>query len=125
MHTITEKVGIVNEVVSYMQNADNQKALAAKNFDTTPHIARLQGKISNVGVLSAQQKNLDVQKQNQTSQLQAAAYDSYTDASGTIDAMMGLLGKNTTEAQKLQTIRSKVRRHNDVNPPAPAPTEKS
>ena len=29
MHTITEKVGIVNEVVSYMQNADNQKALRA------------------------------------------------------------------------------------------------
>jgi hypothetical protein len=125
MHTITEKNGIVSEVVSYMQNADNQAALAKKNFDVAPHIARLQGKAKNVTDLLAQQKNLDVQKQNQTSAVQAAAYDTYTDASGTIDAMMGLLGKNTTEAQKLQTIRSKVRRHNDTNPPAPAPTAKS
>jgi len=42
MHTFTEKVGIVNEVVSYMKNADNQAALTAKNFDVAPHIARLQ-----------------------------------------------------------------------------------
>ena len=120
MHTITERVGIVNEVVSYMQNADNQTALTAKNFVAGPHITRLQAKIKNVGDLSAQQKNLDVQKQKQTAALQTAAYDVYTDASGTIDAMMGLLGKNTTEAQKLRTLRSKVRHHNDANPPAPA-----
>jgi hypothetical protein len=124
MHTITEKVGIVNEVVSYMQNPDNQTALKAKNFDTTPHIARLQGKVKNVGDLTILQKNLDVQKQNQTVAVQSASYDAYTDASGTIDAMMGLLGKNTTEAKKLQSIRSKVRRHNDANPPTPTPTAK-
>lgn len=124
MHTITEKVGIVNEVVSYMQNADNQKALAAKNFDVTPHIARLQGKIKTVTDLSAQQKNLEVQKQTQTATLQTAAYDTYTNTSGTIDAMMGLLGKNTPAAEKLRTIRSKVRHHNDSNPPAPAPSAK-
>ena len=124
MHTITEKVGIVNEVVSYMQNPDNQTALTAKNFVAAPHIARLQGKIKSVGDLSAQQKNLDVQKQKQTAAVQTAAYDAYTDTSGTIDAIMGLLGKSTPEAQKLQTIRSKVRRHNDTNPPAPAPAAK-
>jgi len=125
MHTITEKVGIINEVLSYMQNPDNQKALAAKNFDVIPHIARLQGKLKTVTDLSAQQKNLDVQKQTQTATLQTAAYDTYTDTSGTIDAMMGLLGKNTTEAQKLQTIRSKVRRHGAANSPAPASAAKA
>jgi hypothetical protein len=125
MHTTTEKIGIVNEVVSYMQNPDNQAALTAKNFDTTPHIARLQGKIKSYGDQSILQKNLDVQKQKQTVAVQTAAADTYTDASGTIDAMMGLLGKNTTEAKKLQAIRSKVRRHNDANPPTPPPTAKS
>ncbi len=124
MNTITEKIGIVNEVISYMKNPDNQTALTAKNFDTAPHIARLDGKIKTFGDQSILQKNLDVQKQKQTAAVQTAAYDTYADASGTIDAMMGLLGKNTTEAKKLQAIRSKVRRHNAANPPTPPPTAK-
>ena len=66
MHTLTEKIGIVNEVVSYMQNADNTTALAGKNFAVAPHIARLQGKVKSVGDLSAIQKQLQVQAQNQT-----------------------------------------------------------
>jgi hypothetical protein len=124
MHTLTEKTGIVNEVISYMQNPDNATALAAKNFAVAPHIARLQGKAKSVGDLSAVQKQLQVQAQNQTAQVQAAAYDAYNDASGTIDAMIGLLGKGTNEANKLQTIRSKVRNHNAANPPAPTPAVK-
>jgi hypothetical protein len=124
MHTLTEKIGIVNEVVSYMQNAANTATLTAKNFDVTPHIAQLQGKVKAVGDLSVEQKKLQVQAINQTAQVQAAAYDAYNDASGTIDAMIGLLGKGTTEAQKLQTIRSKVRNHDNANPPVPTPAVK-
>jgi hypothetical protein len=124
MHTVTEKFGIVNELVAYMQNPDNQTTLKAKNFDTAPHIARLQGKLTSVGDLSTAQKLLDVQKQNKTAEVQAATYDAYNDASGTLDAMIGLLGKGTTEAKKLQTIRSRVRKHNSSNPPAPTPAAK-
>jgi cob(I)alamin adenosyltransferase len=120
MHTLPEKIGIVNEVVSYMQNADNQTALTAKNFDVTPHIARLQGKLQSLGDLSSEQKLMEVQKQNKTAEVLAAGYDAYNDASGTIDAMMGMLGKGTTAAKKLQTIRSRVRKHASANPPAPA-----
>ena len=69
MHTITEKIGIVNELVAYMQNPDNQTALTAKNFDVTPHIARLQGKLTSVTSLSSEQKQLDVQKQNKTAEV--------------------------------------------------------
>jgi len=43
MHTFTEKVGIVSQVIGYMQDPDNKAALTAKNFDVAPHIARLQG----------------------------------------------------------------------------------
>jgi hypothetical protein len=56
--------------------------------------------------------------------VQAATCDAYNDASGTLDAMMGLLGKGTTEANKLQTIRSRVRNHNTSNPPTPTPAAK-
>ena len=98
--------------------------VTAKNFDVTPHIARLQGKLKSAGDLSAVQKQLEVHKQNTTAEAQAAAYDTYNDASGTLDALMGLLGKGTTEANILQSIRSKVRQHNDANPPAPAAAAK-
>ena len=121
MHTLPEKIGIVNELVSYMQNTDNAAALTAKNFDPAPHVARLQGKLKTLGDLSSQQKLLEVQKQNKTAEAQAAGNDVYNDASGTLDAMMGLLGKNSTEARKLQAIRSRVRKHNDANSPAPTP----
>lgn len=124
MHTLPEKIGIVNELIAYMQNPDSATALKAKNFDPTPHIARLQGKLTSLGDLSSQQKLLEVQKQNKTAEAQAAGYDAYNDASGTLDAMIGLLGKGTTEANKLQTIRSRVRKHNSVNPPAPTPQAK-
>lgn len=125
MHTLTEKIGIVNEVVSYMQNADNQTALAAKDFVVAPHIERLQAKLKTLGDVTAAQKAIAVQAKNKTAEAQTAAYELYNDASGTIDAMAGLLGKGTNEAQKLQSIRSKVRKHNDANPQTPPTTPNS
>ena len=125
MHTLPEKIGIANELISYMENADNQSALKGKNFDVAPHVARLQRKLQTVSDLSAEQKQLEVQKQNKTAELQTAAYDVYNDASGLIDAMIGLLGKGSIEAQKLQVIRSRVRNHNHSNPAPPAPTVKA
>ena len=121
MHTFTEKVGIVNQVISYMQDADNQKALAAKNFDVTAHIARLQGELGAVNTLAPVQKKMEVAHIQATSDLQNASYAAYNDASGVIDALAGLLGKGTPAAQKLQTIRSKVRKHSDANSPTPTP----
>lgn len=121
MHTFTEKLGIVNELVSYMQNTDNQSALTAKNFDVAPHIARLQGELKTVTEQSPKQKALEVQHIKATSDLQTATYALYNDASGMIDAMIGLLGKGTPAAQKLQAIRSKVRKHSSNNDPTPTP----
>jgi hypothetical protein len=125
MNTFTEKVGIVNEVISYMQNPGNQATLTAKNFDPAPHIARLQAELKTVTDLAPQQKALEVQHIKATSDLQTATYGAYNDASGVIDAMIGLLGKGSTEAQKLQTIRSKVRKHSAANPPVPTPAAKA
>ena len=121
MHTFTEKLGIVNEVISYMQNSDNQAALTAKNFDVTAHIARLQGELKTVTDQAPKQKALEVQHIKATSDLQTATYTAYNDASGVIDAMIGLLGKGSTPAQKLQTIRSRVRKHSSANAPTPTP----
>jgi hypothetical protein len=121
MHTFTEKLGIVTQTISYMQDSDNQKALAAKNFDVTPHIARLTGELVSVNTLAPIQKKAEVAHIQATSALQTATYGTYNDASGVIDAMAGLLGKGTPAAKKLQNIRSKVRKHSDANSPTPTP----
>jgi hypothetical protein len=101
-----------------MQNAGNQAALSAKNFDVT----RLQGKLQNITQLGATQKQAEVTFNKSTAALNAAMSDGYSDTSGVIDAMMGLLGKSTTEAKNLHTIRSKVRRggKDTSSPPAAA-----
>jgi hypothetical protein len=104
-----------------MQDSDNQVALKAKNFDVAPHITRLQAELGTVNTLSPIQKKAEVAHINVTSHLNDASYGAYNDASGVIDAMAGLLGKGPTEAKKLQTIRSKVRKHSSANPPTPAP----
>jgi hypothetical protein len=41
-----------------------------------------------------------------TTELNTALDTGYTDASGMIDAMMGVLGKNSPEAKNLQKIRT-------------------
>jgi len=121
MNTFTEKIGIVTQTISYMQDADNQAALKAKNFDVLPHIARLQAELGTVNTLAPIQKKNEVAHIKATSDLNTASYGAYNDASGVIDAMAGLLGKGTTEAKKLQDIRSKVRKHSAANPPTPTP----
>jgi hypothetical protein len=121
MHTFTEKLGIVTQTISYMQDADNQAALKAKNFDVAPHITRLQGELGTVNTLAPVQKKTEVAHIQATSDLQTASYGAYNDASGVIDAMAGLLGKGTPAAKKLQNIRSKVRKHSADNPPTPTP----
>jgi hypothetical protein len=125
MNTFTEKIGIVTQTISYMQDPDNQAALKGKSFDVAPHITRLQGELGTVNTLAPVQKKAEVAHINATSSLQNASYSAYNDASGVIDAMIGLLGKGTPAAKKLQNIRSKVRKHNAANPPTPtlpAPT---
>jgi hypothetical protein len=121
MHTFTEKLGIVNQTIGYMQDADNKAALAAKNFDVTAHITRLTGELGTVTTLAPIQKKNEVAHIKATSDLQNAAYAAYNDASGLIDAMGGLLGKGTPAAKKLQDIRSKTRKHNAANDPTPTP----
>jgi hypothetical protein len=121
-HTFTENVGIIQELIAYMQNTDNQAALTAKDFDVTPHLARLQTKLGSINQINTQQEQAKVAMRKQTEALNTAMDDGYTDASGVLDAMMGLLGKTTTEAKNLQTIRSKVRRGSNGSPtPATTP----
>jgi hypothetical protein len=119
-YTFTETTGIIQGVLDYMDNADNKAALLAKNFDVAPHITRLTAELKAIGKSNTEQEKLKVDLKNKTAELEANTAAGYSDASGLIDAMGGLLGKGTPAAKNLQTVRSKVRQGGVVTPPVPA-----
>jgi hypothetical protein len=119
-HTHTENVGLISETIAYLKETNNQTALKAKNFDPAPHVLRLQGKLDGIMQVKAQQEQAKVALNHQTQTLNQSMSDGYTDASGVIDAMMGLLGKNSSEARHLHTLRSKIRRGTNGDAPSPA-----
>lgn len=120
-YTFTETTGIIQGVLDYMNNADNKAALLAKNFDVAPHVTRLSAELSAIGLSNTEQEKLKADLKSKTIELEGKTATGYTDASGLIDAMSGLLGKGTPAAQNLQTIRSKVRQTGDTPPAPPKP----
>jgi len=101
---------MLETLLAYMQDPTNRAALTAKGFDVVPHQTRLQSKQDNVSRLNSEQETLKSQLSRKTEDLKAGMADLYVDGSGVIDAMMGMLGKNSREAKNLQRIRSSVRR---------------
>jgi hypothetical protein len=120
-YSFVETVGVIEGVLAYMQSTPNKTTLTARNFDVTPHLARLQGKLTAITALNAEQEQLKVALANKTATLTDATKDAYTDASGLIDAMMGLLGKGSPDARNLQALRGRTRSAAAPTPPAEAP----
>ena len=121
-HTFTETVGIVQGVIAHMEDATNKAALAAKNFDVTPHLARLKAELASVNTLNAEQEKLKSDLSKKTTELGNAVDSGYGDASGLIDAMAGMYGKSSPEAANIQRIRSAIRKASPSSPTPPAPT---
>ncbi len=124
-HTITENIGMIQSVIAYMQDTNNQAALTAKNFDVTSHVTRLQGKLDNINKLHTEDEQLKVNLRQKSADFAEAMDDGYRDTSGLVDAMMGILGKGTPAANNLQTLRSRIRQNSGRNPPAPNPAPAS
>ena len=119
-HTFTETVGMIQGVIAHMEQATNKAALTGKNFDVTPHVTRLKGKLDSVNKLNAEQEALKVDLGKKTKELETAVDSGYADASGLIDAMGGMYGKGTPEAANVQLIRSAIRQASKAAPATPA-----
>lgn len=107
--TFTEKVGMLQALLSQMEQTSIRAILASKGFDVTPHSERLAAKLKLVSSLNADQDRLKVESNRKTAQLNEVLADTDMDASGVIDAMCGILGKSSTEAKNLQKTRSRIR----------------
>jgi hypothetical protein len=121
--TFTEKVGMLQALLSMMEETSIRAKLASKGFDVVPHSERLSAKLKLVTSLNAEQERLRVEYNRKTAELNGILADSDMDASGVIDALCGILGKSSKEARNLQKIRSRIRvpRTNaDDAPPSPA-----
>ena len=92
MHTLPEKIGIVNELIAYMQNPDSQTALKAKNLGGRRAWPGCKASSSPESAWGAA-ADLEVQKQNKTAEAQTAAYDAYNNAERHAGSMIGLLGE--------------------------------
>ena len=108
-------IGMMQELFAYMNDAENVAKLAAKGLDIVPLRTRLQTKMTAITQKNADQEQAKVAVLNLTNELNPMTDDGYADASSMIDAMIGMLGKNTPEAKNLQLIRT------GFGPGAPTP----
>jgi len=107
--TFTEKVGMLQALLSQMEETSNRARLASKGFDVMPHSERLAIKLKLVSSLNADQDRLKLEYNRKTAELNTVLTDTDMDASGVIDAMCGILGKSSKEAKNLQKTRSRIR----------------
>ncbi len=104
--SFSEIVGMLQELFAYMNDAENVAKLAVKGLDIVPLRTRLQNKINAITAKNADQEQAKVVVLNLSTELNALTDDGYTDGSSMIDAMIGMLGKNTPDAKNLQRIRT-------------------
>ena len=123
--TFTEKVGMLQALLSLMEETSIRANLASKGFDVMPHSERLATKLKLVSSLNADQDRLRVEYNRKTAELNGVLADSDMDASGVIDAICGILGKSSKEAKNLQKIRSRIRvPRTSTGDAPPSPAEK-
>ena len=120
--SFTEIVGMLQELLAYMNDAANVSALAAKGLDIVPLRNRVQLKLTAMTLKNVAQEQGKVALQNLTVQLNTATDDAYADASSVIDAMIGMLGKSTLPAKNLQRIRTGFGHSSPSPNPNPNPT---
>lgn len=84
---------------------------------------KLVTQLGNAVAEDARQEFLKIEGKKATVRVTAAYDDLYETASGLLDAMMGVLGKNSEEAKVLQRMRSRIRRPGDQSDEAVLPVE--
>lgn len=105
--SVTEKLGFARQVAEYLQN--NADALRAAGLDAQARLQNLQQKLNTAVTTGDAQEALKVKLKSQTEKATETLRDLYVTASGDLDAMMGLLKKDSSDAESLSRLRSRVR----------------
>lgn len=123
--TYTERVGMINTVLASAKQAENHAKLTNNGLVVDPLIDRLSSKLELINNLGAEQKQIRTNFKDKTAELTQAMAEADMQASGLIDTMCGVLGKNSTAAHDLRRIRSRIRatRVSQVAPVAVEPAK--
>jgi len=103
----TEKVGFARQVLEYIEK--NGEALKTAGFDAAARLKDQTDKLDAAVTANEAQDSLKTTLKKQTEKANELLRELYVTASGNLDAMMGLLRKNSPDAVGLRRLRSKVR----------------
>lgn len=114
-------IGFATEVKMFLDA--NKAALIAKSYDPTADIARLGTDCETFSEEDREHEAMKTALKEKTDDMETLASALYDDASSTLDAAIGKLGKTTEKGKEGARIRSKLRarRPNTEPPPSPAP----
>lgn len=118
-HTFTEVVGIINNVLAHLRNAENAAILNANGFAVAARITRLEAKLADLTEANAEQERRKVKVTEQTAVLEGKIAAHYPDASGAVDAIADAYGKGSDAANNALKLRQVRRGPNEGEPPAP------
>jgi len=105
--SFTEKLGFLQEVAEFMEK--NSDALKKAGFDAVARGKEQKTKNDTVAGANEKQESLKAQLHEQTKIVNNAMRDGYVTASGNLDAMAGVLSKDSETSKVLRRLRSKVR----------------
>ncbi|MFP5470294.1 MAG: hypothetical protein ACLGGV_01755 [Bacteroidia bacterium] len=104
--TYGQKLAFAETVAELL--AQNQDAFSRAGLETADRLAGLQNKNQTATAADAAQEKLKADLVKATQEAVAALNDSYLFASSTLDAMVGVLGKDTPLAKRLRKLREQM-----------------
>ena len=105
--SFTEKMGLLRQTVEFMeQNAD---MLKQAGFNTDIRLTEQKSTYDNAAAQNEKQESLKAELHEQTKIVNESMKAAYVMASGNIDAMSGILSKDSERSKVLRQIRSKVK----------------
>jgi len=117
--TQTEVVGFIRlflELLAKHASAIQAAGAAAREFEET-----LMKKLANAVAANARQEFLKSELKGSTVTVETMIDDLYRTGSGYLDAVIGVIGKNTPEAEAFRRLRSRVRMPGDQTVEVTAP----
>lgn len=113
--SITETIGFCDQLVQLLE--DNQAALKAKGLDVTEWITDTTSLKNNAVADTAKQDEMQAATKVQTAKAKDSIKLAYKTNSSRLDAVMGVLGKDTPAAKQAGKLRSSLIKQSAKNKP--------
>jgi hypothetical protein len=110
----TEIIGFNNQVVQYLEAS--KADLQTKGLDVTNWITELKAANTDTITKDAEQDALKTAHTEKVKETNAAAKSNYKMTSTRVDAVIGVLGKDTTAAKQFAKLRSDLLRISKMKP---------